>query len=156
MAGTVNKVILVGNVGKEPEIRTTQNGSRIANLSIATSESWKDKQTGERRENTQWHRVVVFNEALVNLVERFVTKGTKVFLEGQLETRKWTDSHGKDNYSTEVVLKPYSGELTLLSSRNDGQSDNGDRYESSRQAQKPQQYDSNAGGFDDLDDEIPF
>lgn len=159
MAGSVNKVILVGNVGKEPEIRTTQSGSRIANMSIATSESWKDKQTGETRQNTQWHRVVIFNDALVNLVERFVTKGTKLFLEGQLETRKWTDSHGKDQYATEVVLRPYRGELTLLTSRNDAQQQgqgSGDRYASSRQAQQPAQYDSNAGGFDDLDDDIPF
>lgn len=157
MAGSVNKVILVGNVGKDPEIRTMQTGARIANLSVATSESWKDKQTGERRENTQWHRVVIFNDALVGLAEKYINKGTKIFLEGQLETRKWTDNEGKDHYATEVVLRPYRGELTLLSGRNDDQqSDNGDRYASSRQAQQPQQYDSNAGGFDDLDDEIPF
>src|SRR5690606_30202127 len=112
MAGSVNKVILIGNVGNDPEIKTTQSGSRLVNLSLATSESWKDKATGERRENTQWHRVVIFNDALVGVVERFVKKGSKLFIEGQLETRKWTDQNGVEKYSTEVVLRPYRGELT--------------------------------------------
>lgn len=163
MAGSVNKVILIGNVGKDPEIRTTQTGSRLANLSVATSESWKDKATGERKENTQWHRVVIFNDALVGVAERFLKKGSKVYLEGQLETRKWTDSEGKDNYSTEVVLRPYRGELTLLDSR---QSDNAGGYggggygggQNDQSAQQPS-YAAPATGAsfaDDLDDEIPF
>lgn len=159
MAGSVNKVILIGNVGRDPEIRTTQTGGRIANLSIATSESWKDKATGERKENTQWHRVVIFNDALVGVVERFVKKGNKVYLEGQLETRKWTDQEGKDNYSTEVVLRPYRGELTLLDGRPGGEGGNGGGYAGGG-AQQSSGYNAPAPGgasfADDLDDEIPF
>lgn len=156
MAGSVNKVILIGNVGKDPEIRTTNNGSRLVNMSVATSESWKDKATGERKENTQWHRVVVFNEQLVGVIERFVKKGSKVYLEGQLETRKWTDTEGKDNYSTEVVLRPYSGQLTMLDSR--GSSEGGDYTRSSGSNEAPS-FNSPAasGGYAaDLDDDIPF
>lgn len=165
MAGSVNKVILIGNVGKDPEIRTTQTGSRLANLSIATSESWKDKATGERKENTQWHRVVIFNDALVGIVERFLKKGSKVYLEGQLETRKWTDSEGKDNYSTEVVLRPYRGELTLLDSRQGGGESNGGyggggyAGGGSNNNNQPDFAPASSGGAsfaDDLDDEIPF
>lgn len=161
MAGSVNKVILIGNIGKDPEVRTTQTGSRLCNLSVATSESWKDKATGERRENTQWHRVVIFNDALVGIAERFLRKGSKVYLEGQLETRKWTDAEGKDNYSTEVVLRPYRGELTLLDSRNSG-GDNagGGQYgaSSSAPAYSAPSAPNNVGGSfaEDLDDEIPF
>lgn len=162
MAGSVNKVILIGNVGKDPEIRTTQTGARLCNLSIATSESWKDKATGERRENTQWHRVVIFNDALVGIAERFLKKGSKVYLEGQLETRKWTDTEGKDNYSTEVVLRPYRGELTLLDSRSSG-GDNAGGYGAggynnagssapAYNAPSPE----GASFAEDLDDEIPF
>jgi single-strand DNA-binding protein len=114
---SVNKVIIVGNVGKDPEIRSLPSGGRIANFSVATSESWKDKATGERKENTQWHRVVIFNDALVGVVECFVKKGSKLYLEGQLETRKWAGEDGKDNYSTEVVLRPYRGEIVLLDSK---------------------------------------
>lgn len=162
MAGSVNKVILIGNVGKDPEIRTMQSGGRLANLSIATSESWKDKATGERKENTQWHRVVIFNDALVGIAERFLKKGSKVYLEGQLETRKWTDSEGKDNYSTEVVLRPYRGELTLLDGRpseggNSGGYGGGGYGGGNEQA--PAYNAPAAGGAsfaDDLDDEIPF
>ena len=167
MAGSVNKVILIGNVGKDPEIRTMQSGGRLANLSVATSESWKDKATGERKENTQWHRVVIFNDALVGVAERFLKKGSKVYLEGQLETRKWTDTEGKDNYSTEVVLRPYRGELTLLDSRQgEGAGGNGGGYGgggyggASNDQQQSGGYSAPAAGgasfADDLDDEIPF
>lgn len=155
MAGSVNKVILIGNVGKDPEIRTTQTGSRLCNLSIATSESWKDKATGERRENTQWHRVVIFNDALVGVAERFLKKGSKVYLEGQLETRKWTDNEGKDNYSTEVVLRPYRGELTLLDSRASGENSGGYGGGSSAPAYNAPSGEGSSFAAD-LDDEIPF
>ncbi len=114
MAGSVNKVIIVGNVGKDPEIRSFQNGGKIASFSLATSENWKDKATGEKKEKTEWHRISVTNEALVNVVEAYVTKGSKIYIEGQLETRKWTDKDGNDKFSTEVVLRPYKGELVLL------------------------------------------
>lgn len=114
MAGSVNKVILVGNLGRDPEIRTFQNGGRVANLSVATSETWKDRQSGERKERTEWHRVVVFNEGLIGVIERFLRKGSKVYVEGQLETRKYNDQSGAERYTTEVVLRPYRGELTML------------------------------------------
>jgi single-strand DNA-binding protein len=117
MAGSVNKVILVGNVGKDPEIRSMQSGDKVASFSIATSESWKDKTSGEKKEKTEWHRISVFNQGLVSIIEKYVRKGSKVYLEGQLETRKWTDSAGIEKYSTEVVLKPFRGELTLLDSK---------------------------------------
>lgn len=158
MAGSVNKVILIGNVGKDPEIRTTQTGSRLCNLSVATSESWKDKATGERRENTQWHRVVIFNEALVGIAERFLKKGSKVYLEGQLETRKWTDTEGKDNYSTEVVLRPYRGELTLLDARSGGGEGGvgGGGYGSGAAPAYNAPNSEGASFAEDLDDEIPF
>jgi single-strand DNA-binding protein len=116
MAGSVNKVILVGNLGKDPEIRNTQSGSKICNLTVATSESWSDKASGERKERTEWHRVVIFNERLVDVAERFLRKGRKVYLEGALETRKWTDQAGQEKYTTEVVLKNFRGELVLLDS----------------------------------------
>jgi len=120
MAGSVNKVILIGNLGRDPEIRTMQSGGRVCNLALATSESWRDKQTGERRERTEWHRVVVFNEGLVNVCERFLKKGSKIYIEGQLETRKWQDQSGQERYSTEVVLRPFRSELTMLDSRSEG------------------------------------
>ncbi|CAK0755784.1 Single-stranded DNA-binding protein [uncultured Gammaproteobacteria bacterium] len=119
MAG-VNKVILVGNLGKDPEIRTMQNGGRLATFTLATSETWKDKATGERREKTEWHRVAVFNDNIVGVVERFLRKGSKVYVEGQLETRKWTDQSNQERYTTEVVIKQFRGEITLLDSKNDG------------------------------------
>lgn len=157
MAG-VNKVTLVGNVGKDPDIRTTQQGTRIANMSIATSESWKDKQTGERQERTQWHRVVIFNENLVNLVDKYVRKGTKLYLEGQLETRKYQHHQtGQDVYTTEVVLRPYRGEIVLLSSKDSGgeQQHHDDGGYSQSQAAPAQS--SQAAGYDDgFDDDIPF
>ena len=114
MAGSVNKVILIGNVGKDPEIRRTQDGKAIANLSIATSESWRDKATGERKEKTEWHRVVIFNEGLCKVAEQYLKKGAKVYIEGQLQTRKWQDQSGADKYSTEVVLQGFGGSLTML------------------------------------------
>ncbi|MBI1273895.1 MAG: single-stranded DNA-binding protein [Alphaproteobacteria bacterium] len=160
MAGSVNKVILVGNLGKDPEVRTFQNGGRVASFSVATSENWKDKATGERKERTEWHRISVLNENLVNIVERYLKKGSKVYLEGQLETRKWQDKDGQDKYSTEVVLRPYRGELTML----DGRSGGGDAANDS--ASLDDRGESRGGGARvagggkaaaaDLDDEIPF
>ncbi len=120
MAGSVNKVILVGNLGKDPEIRRTQDGRPIANLSVATSESWRDKTTGERKEKTEWHRVVIFNEGLCKIVEQYLKKGSKVYLEGALQTRKWTDKDGHDKYSTEVVLQGFNSSLTMLDTRGGG------------------------------------
>ena len=120
MAGSVNKVILVGNLGRDPEIRTTQDGTRFANLSLATSESWRDRNSGERRERTEWHRVVIFNEKLAEVAEKYLRKGSKVYIEGQLQTRKWTDQSGIEKYSTEVVLQRFRGELTMLDGRSDG------------------------------------
>ena len=117
MAGSVNKVILIGNLGRDPEVRSFQNGGRVCNLRLATTESWKDKNTGERKDRTEWHSVAIFNENLVGIAERFLKKGSKVYLEGQLETRKYTDKEGNERYTTEVVLRPYRGELTLLDSR---------------------------------------
>lgn len=129
MAGSVNKVILVGNVGREPEIKTTQSNDQIATLSVATSESWKDKNTGERRERTEWHRIVVYNTALAGIVRDYVKKGTKLYIEGQLQTRKWEDASGQEKYSTEVVLQGFGGKLVLLSAdkpREQAQSANND------------------------------
>ena len=155
MAGSVNKVIIVGNLGKDPEIRTFQNGGRVASFSVATSESWKDKSTGEKKEKTEWHRISVLNENLVGIVERFLKKGSKVYLEGQLETRKWTDKEGKERYSTEVVLRPFRGELTML----DGRASNGNAAPSYGD-EAPAMAASAGGGRStsapELDDEIPF
>jgi len=120
MAGSVNKVILVGNLGRDPEIRHTQDGKKIANLSVATSESWKDRNTGERKERTEWHRVVIFSEGLANIAEQYLRKGSKIYLEGQLQTRKWTDQSGQDKYSTDVVLQGFNGTLTMLDGREGG------------------------------------
>lgn len=117
MSGSVNKVILIGNLGRDPEIRSFANGGKVANLRIATSENWKDRNTGERRERTEWHRVAIMSEGLVGVVERFLKKGSKVYIEGQLETRKWQDNNGQDRYTTEVVLRPYRSELTMLDGR---------------------------------------
>src|ERR1700739_3662768 len=116
MAGSVNKVILVGNLGREPEIRSTNDGTRIANLRLATSESWRDKMSGERKERTEWHSVVIFNERLTEIAEKYLKKGSKVYIEGALQTRKWTDNSGQDRYTTEVVLQRFRGELTMLDS----------------------------------------
>lgn len=123
MSGSVNKVIIIGNLGRDPEIRAMQSGDRVASLAIATSERWKDRQTGEQKEKTEWHRVSIFNQPLVSVSENYLKKGSKVYIEGQLETRKWTDQQGQERYSTEVVLRPYKGELTMLDSRGGGAGD---------------------------------
>ncbi len=117
MAGSVNKVILIGNLGADPEVRNMQDGRPVVNLRLATSESWRDKATGERRERTEWHRVVIFNEGLARIAEQYLRKGSKIYVEGQLQTRKWTDQNGQDRYTTEVVLQGFKGELTMLDSR---------------------------------------
>lgn len=148
MAGSVNKVIIVGNLGRDPEARTFQNGSKVVNLRIATSETWRDKASGERKERTEWHSVAIFNEGLAKIAEQYLRKGATVYIEGQLETRKWQDQAGQDKYTTEIVLRPYRGELTLLGGgadrgnddRRDNRSDTGNRG-------------SQRGGYDD---EIPF
>ena len=155
MAGSVNKVILVGNLGNDPDIRNMQTGSRVANLSIATSESWKDKNTGERKERTEWHRVVVFNEGLVSVCENYLKKGAKVYIEGQLETRKWTDQNGQDKYTTEVVLRPFRGELTMLDSRG-GSSEGGYQQQSRPMAAAGGGSAAAAPVHDDFEDDIPF
>jgi single-strand DNA-binding protein len=141
---SVNKVILVGHLGKDPEIRATNNGDKIANLSVATSESWRDKVSGERKDKTEWHKVVIFNEGLAKVAESYLRKGSKVYLEGALQTRKWTDKDGVEKYSTEIVLQKYRGELVLLDSK-------GDRDATHSRADRPSET-FNA----DLDDEIPF
>jgi len=162
MAGSVNKVILVGNLGADPEVRTMQSGSKVVNLSVATGESWKDKATGERKEKTEWHRVVIFNEGLVNIAERYLKKGSKVYLEGQVETRKWTDqASGQDKYTTEIVLRPYRGELTMLDSRSGSDMSGGYAANSAPQGQPAAMAASGgapagAAPADDLEDEIPF
>ena len=125
MAGSVNKVILIGNLGRDPEIRSMQNGDRIANLSIATSEQWRDKASGERKEKTEWHRVVIFNDNLVKVAEQYLKKGSKVYIEGSIQTRKWSDQSGQEKYSTEIVLQKFRGELTMLDGRGDGERDSG-------------------------------
>lgn len=157
MAGSVNKVILVGNLGKDPEIRTFPNGGRVANFSIATSESWKDKATGEKKERTEWHRISVTNDALVTVVEKYVKKGAKLYIEGQLETRKWTDKDGIEKYTTEVVLRPYRGELTMLDSKGGGSSAANDYADDMPMAASGGGGGSfAASGKNDMDDEIPF
>lgn len=120
MAGSVNKVILIGNLGRDPEVRTFQNGGKVCNLRIATSENWRDKATGERRDRTEWHSVAIFNENLAKIAEQYLRKGSKVYVEGQLETRKWQDQSGQERYTTEIVLRPFRGELTLLDGRDGG------------------------------------
>ncbi|MEO9827359.1 MAG: single-stranded DNA-binding protein [Paracoccaceae bacterium] len=159
MAGSVNKVILIGNLGRDPEVRTFQNGGKVCNLRIATSENWKDRNTGERKERTEWHSVAIFSEPLARIAEQYLKKGSKVYLEGQLETRKWQDQSGADRYSTEVVLRPYTSTLTMLDGRGDNQGGGGggggyDDRDS---------YGGGGGGSSqpapsnqDLDDEIPF
>jgi single-strand DNA-binding protein len=167
MAGSVNKVILVGNVGKDPDVRNTQDGSKIVNFSLATSETWNDRASGERKERTEWHRVVVFNDRIGDVVEKYVRKGSKVYVEGALQTRKWTDQSGQDKYSTEVVIGKFRGELTLLDSRGGGgegaEGGGGGGYQRerapARAAAAPRgdspSWDAPKGGGD-LDDEIPF
>src|SRR5689334_4986518 len=167
MAGSVNKVILIGNVGKDPEIRRTQDGRPIANLRIATSETWRDKTTGERREKTEWHSVVVFNEGLCRVVEQYLKKGAKVYIEGQLQTRKWQGQDGQDRYSTEVVLQGFNSQLTMLDGRSGGgagmQEDDpagysaGGNGDGGRRGGRSGGTGGGKGGFDKkIDDEIPF
>jgi single-strand DNA-binding protein len=157
MAGSVNKVILVGNLGRDPEVRRTQNGDPIVHISVATSESWKDKTSGERREKTEWHRVVIFNERVGDVAQRFLKKGSKVYLEGQLQTRKWTDQSGQEKYTTEIVLQRFRGELVLLDSRGGGE---GSSYEERGSADEGRVVEAGGAGAArhsaDLDDEIPF
>jgi single-strand DNA-binding protein len=156
MAGSLNKVMLIGNLGRDPEIRSTQDGREIANLAIATSETWKDRNSGEKRERTEWHRVVIFNEGLVNIAKNYLKKGSKVFIEGQLQTRKWTDQSGQEKFSTEVVLQNYNGSLTMLDGANRGQGGSEDYasrnqnggFAASNQAPEP--------AMADMDDEVPF
>jgi single-strand DNA-binding protein len=159
MAGSVNKVILVGNLGRDPEIRRTQDGRPIAQLSIATSESWRDKNTGERKEKTEWHRVVIFNEGLCRVVEQYLKKGAKVYIEGQLQTRKWQDKDGHEKYTTEVVLQGFNSQLTMLDGRGGAAGgDNGDQSFGSTSPTAPRERKPAmaGGGRDDMDDEIPF
>src|SRR5713226_2140865 len=165
MAGSVNKVILVGNLGKDPEIRRTQDGRPIANLSVATSESWRDKATGERKEKTEWHRVVIFNEGLCKVAEQYLKKGAKVYIEGQLQTRKWTDQSGVEKYSTEVVLQGFNSSLTMLDGRSSGASGNfgsddsgGDFGSGGPSSSAPRRAVAAGAGArnSDMDDDIPF
>ena len=161
MAGSVNKVILIGNLGADPEIRRTQDGRPIANLRVATSESWRDKTTGERKEKTEWHRVVIFNEGLCKIVEQYLKKGSKVYLEGALQTRKWQDKDGQDRYSTEVVLQGFNSQLTMLDTKGGGggaSADTSDSFGSPgpTAARKPAMAGAGGGKRDDMDDEIPF
>ena len=163
MAGSVNKVILVGNLGRDPEIRSTQDGTRIANLSLATSETWRDKNSGERKERTEWHRVVIFNENLVKVAEQYLKKGSKIYVEGALQTRKWTDQQGQERYTTEIVLSRFRGELTMLDpARGSGggameggydEGDAGSFASAPRAAATPAR---GRAANADLDDEIPF
>jgi len=153
MSGSVNKVIVMGALGRDPEIRSFQNGGKVCNLSVATSEKWKDKNTGERKEKTEWHRVAIFNEALVRVAEEYLRKGSKVYIEGQLETRKWQDHSGQDRYSTEIALRPYKGELVMIGSASDG-GGNRDAGSGGGYSQEPSWQRSPA--HDDLDDDLPF
>jgi single-strand DNA-binding protein len=164
MAGSVNKVILIGNLGRDPEVRSFQNGGKVCNLRIATSETWKDRNTGERREKTEWHSVAIFSEPLARVAEQYLRKGSKVYIEGQLETRKWQDQSGQDRYSTEVVLRPYKSELTMLDGRDGPQS--GGSFGGNDGGGQMGYDDRGDGGYGggssspaparDLDDEIPF
>ena len=153
MAGSVNKVILIGNLGRDPEVRHSQDGNKIVNMSVATSESWNDRNTGERRERTEWHRVVIFNDRLGDIAEKYLNKGSKVYLEGQLQTRKWTGNDGQERYSTEVVLNRFRGELTMLDSRGSGGTQDYGSGGPEPDSARPDSGNSIGG---DLDDEIPF
>ena len=162
MAGSVNKVILIGNLGRDPEVRSFPNGGKVCNLRIATSENWKDRNTGERREKTEWHSVAIFSEPLVRVAEQYLRKGSKIYIEGQLETRKWQDQSGQDRYSTEVVLRPYTSTLTMLDGRGDnaggGGGGSGGGYDQGYDS-GPAPADPYGGGSrpsNDMDDEIPF
>ena len=170
MAGSVNNVILIGNLGADPEVRSFPSGGRVCNLRLATSESWKDRESGERRERTEWHRVTIYSDPLIRVAEQYLRKGSKIYVEGQLETRKWQDQSGQDRYSTEVVLRPYRSELTMLDSRGDGGGGGGGGYGGGQQGSGQQDGGQQNGGqqnggFDDrgeagggggTDDDIPF
>jgi single-strand DNA-binding protein len=168
MAGSVNKVILIGNLGRDPEVRSFQNGGKVCNLRIATSETWKDRATGERKERTEWHSVAIFNEALAGVAERYLRKGSKVYIEGQLETRKWQDQSGQERYTTEVVVRPYRGELTMLDGRGEGGAMSGGMSGGMGESGgRSGGYDDPLGGGmsggrggsgfqNDIDDDIPF
>jgi single-strand DNA-binding protein len=156
MAGSVNKVILIGNLGADPEIRHTQDGRPIVNLRVATSDSWRDKATGERREKTEWHRVVIFNEGLAKIAEQYLKKGSKLYLEGSLQTRKWEDQSGQERYTTEVVLQGFNSQLTMLDGRRDGEGASGGGGGDFGRS-KPLASSGGSGSFNkELDDEIPF
>lgn len=152
MAGSVNKVMLVGNLGRDPEVRRLTSGDPVVNLSVATSESWRDKASGERKERTEWHRVVIFNENLAKVAEQYLRKGSKVFLEGQLQTRKYTDKDGHERYSTEVVLQRFRGEMVMLDARGAGGSEGGERVSGGQ----PREQEERSFERAELDDEIPF
>jgi len=164
MAGSVNKVILIGNLGADPEVRSFQNGNKVCNLRIATSETWKDKNSGEKREKTEWHTVAIFQEGIVRIAEQYLKKGSKVYIEGKLETRKWQDQSGADRYSTEVVLRPYAGTLTMLSTSGQGGQGGGGGYGDNGDSGGSKYYDpghqnpNSGGGYGGggPDDEIPF
>ena len=145
MSGSLNKVMLIGHLGRDPEVRSFQNGGKVCNLRVATSEAWKDRNTGERRERTEWHSIAIFNEALVRLAEQYLKKGSKVYIDGQLETRKWQDQSGQDRYSTEITLRPYAGEIKFLTPRGEG-GGSGGGYGGAQDGAPSR----------DLDDEIPF
>lgn len=157
MAGSVNKVIIVGNLGRDPEVRTFQNGGKIVNLRIATSETWRDKASGERKERTEWHSVAIMDEGIAKIAEQYLRKGTTVYIEGQLETRKWQDQSGQDRYSTEVVLRPFRSTLTMLGGKPDNQRDQGSQSGGYGGQQGGSAYGgSTSGASRDFDDEIPF
>ena len=158
MAGSVNKVILIGNLGADPEVRRTNDGRPVVNLRVATSDSWKDKTTGERREKTEWHRVVIFSEGLCKIAEQYLKKGSKIYLEGALQTRKWQDKDGHDKYSTEVVLQGFNSTLTMLDTRGGGQAlaENGNGEFGSPGPMRERKPTMAGGKRDDMDDEIPF
>lgn len=165
MAGSLNKVMIIGHLGQDPEVRNLPSGGKVVNLSVATSESWKDKQSGERREKTEWHRVVIFNEALCRVAEDYLRKGSKVYIEGQLQTRKWKDQQNNDKYSTEIVLQGFNATMTLLDSKQEGESrgrsdDRGSRDsgrdDRGRDSGRPRREDSGGFGGGGMDDDIPF
>ena len=159
MSGSINKVIIVGNLGRDPEVGALQNGDRVVRLSIATSERWKDKSSGEPREKTEWHRIVIFNEPVGRIAEQYLQKGSTVYIEGQLQTRKWQDQNGVDKYTTEIVLGRFRGELAMIGSRNDNLSSNSvsdNLGQSNQNSSSAKEIDPPIGGAGDLDDEIPF
>ncbi len=153
MAGSMNKVMLIGNLGNDPEVRSMTSGDEVASFSVATSESWKDKMSGERKERTQWHKIVIFNPALVTIARNYLRKGSKIFVEGQLETRKWQDKDGRDQYTTEVVLRPFRGELTMLDSKSSQDSYGGESYSGGMAANSSH---APSTRVDELADDIPF